>query len=100
MFKKSFFFSLLFLALSVGLMYTVGCKKDSSASVTGVPNVAVSFTIDINNPQYVNLTAVGGWIYVTGGYDGIIIYRLTSGTFLAFDRGCPYDCESNTKAII
>jgi hypothetical protein len=94
MLKKSFFLFLFILLLSVG------CKKDSSAAVTGVPNVAVNFSIDLNNPQYVNLTVVGGWIYVTGGYDGIIVYRLTSGTFLAFDRGCPYDCESNTKAIV
>ena len=62
--------------------------------------MAVNFSIDINNPQYVSLTAVGGWLYVSGGYDGIIVYRLTSGTFLAFDRGCPYDCETNSKAIV
>ena len=94
MLKKSFLFALLI------TLVTTSCKKNSPANTSGVPNVAVSFSIDLNNPQYVSLATVGGWMYVTGGYDGIIVYRQTAATFLAFDRGCPYDCETNSKAIV
>jgi hypothetical protein len=84
--------------LAIPLLFS--CKKNSSATITGVPNVAVNFSVDITNPLYANLSAVGGWVYVTGGYDGIIVYRQSTTTFLAFDRGCPYDCESNSKSIV
>jgi len=77
-----------------------GCRKDSPAATTGVPNVAVNFSIDVNNASYSALLHVGGWIYVTGGYDGIILFCNGQGSYLAFDRGCPYDCETNAKAII
>ena len=94
--RKKFFILSLFL---YGI--TIGCKKESpSATNTGVPNVAVNFSIDLSNPQYTNLEIVGGWMNVTGGYDGIVIYHQTTDNFLAFDRGCTYDCASNTKAIL
>jgi len=94
MLKKSFILALLLMVASLG------CKKESPAGVTGVPNVAVNFSIDVNDPKYPTLSTVGGWAYVTGGYDGIIVYCNGNGSYLAFDRGCPYDCESNTKAIV
>ncbi len=86
MFKRLFIFSLFLLGLNSG------CKKSSSTN-TGVPNVAVNFTIDTNNPQYNNLTIVGGWMYVSGGYlnHGLIIYRASSTQFYAMDRTCTYN---------
>jgi nitrite reductase/ring-hydroxylating ferredoxin subunit len=68
-----------------------GCQKSSTTTNTGVPNVAVNFSIDINNPQYVNLTVPTGWMYVTGGYHGIIIYRVSQDQFNAYDRTCTYN---------
>lgn len=82
------------------IVMITGCKKDSPANTAGVPNVGVNFTVDVNNPLYTPLQHVGGWVYVTGGYDGIILFCNGQGTYLAFDRGCPYDCETNPKAII
>jgi nitrite reductase/ring-hydroxylating ferredoxin subunit len=77
-----------------------GCKKDSTPATSGVPNVAVSFSINVTSALYTPLLNVGGWVYVTGGYDGIILFCNGIGTYIAFDRGCPYDCETNTKAIV
>lgn len=77
-----------------------GCKKDSPTATSGVPNVAVNFSVDVYGGGYSNLLVVGGWVYVSGGYDGIILFCNGSGSYLAFDRGCPYDCETNTKAIV
>jgi len=94
MFKRVFLIPLFLVGISTG------CKKDSTPSTAGVPNVAVNFTIQVTGGQYTKLLTVGGWVYVTGGYDGIIVFCTGSGTYLAFDRGCPYDCETNTNAFV
>jgi nitrite reductase/ring-hydroxylating ferredoxin subunit len=94
MFKRVFLIPLFL----VGIV--TGCKKNSTTPTSGVPNVAVNFTINVDNALYTPLLNVGGWAYVTGGYDGIILFCNGPGTYLAFDRGCPYDCETNNKAIV
>lgn len=53
----------------------------------------MNFFIDPNSTEYLDLNAPGGWVYVTGGYRGILIYRLTITEFLAYERTCPYDPE-------
>jgi nitrite reductase/ring-hydroxylating ferredoxin subunit len=94
MFKRFLIVSLICFAI------TTGCKKDSTTNTSGVPNVAVNISIDIYSANYAALEVVGGWEYVTGGYGGILIFCNASNSYLAFDRGCPYDCETNSKAII
>jgi hypothetical protein len=81
------------------LLINTGCKK-AGGSTNGVPVVNVNLTIDINNTGYTSLKTANGWVYVSGGYDGILVYCETPGTFAAYDRGCPYDCQTNTAAII
>src|SRR5579863_3373543 len=81
--------------------FITSCKKATPTATSGVPNVAVSASIDVDNGLYVALLNVGGWEYLSGGYDGLIVFcNSPTPTYLAFDRGCPYDCESNSKAII
>jgi nitrite reductase/ring-hydroxylating ferredoxin subunit len=93
MFKRAFF---LFL-FSVGIIS--GCKKET-ISPNGVPNTAVSFTDDVN--QYPNLLTVLGWTAVTGGYsnNGVLLYCQSPNDYLAFDMSCPYDCQTNMRAVI
>lgn len=66
-----------------------GCFKDQVHET--IPNVAVDVYIDINSTIYLQLNTVGGWLYLTGGYKGILVYRLSETDFVAFDRTCPYD---------
>jgi nitrite reductase/ring-hydroxylating ferredoxin subunit len=94
MFKRVFLLPLFLFGI------ITGCKKNSTPPTSGVPNVSVNFTVSVNNAQYSKLLNVGGWVYVTGGYDGIILFCNGPGTYLAFDRGCPYDCETNTTAFV
>ncbi|NPA44815.1 MAG: hypothetical protein GXO49_04705 [Chlorobi bacterium] len=57
-----------------------------------IPNVFVDITIDLNDPLYNDLTMPGGYVYITGGYSGILIYHSAfSDDFEAYDRACPYD---------
>jgi len=73
------------------LLFAAACKKENPQPK--IPEVYVNFFIDPNSTEYLDLNAPGGWVYVTGGYRGILIYRLTITEFLAFERTCPYDPE-------
>ncbi|HPS62300.1 MAG TPA: hypothetical protein PLK82_04515 [Bacteroidales bacterium] len=51
----------------------------------------MNFSLDPNGTQYINLNAVNGWETVTGGYNGILLFRKSVEEFMAFERACPYD---------
>lgn len=69
------------------------CEKDENR----IPYVPVNVYIDINNANYNDLNAIGGYVYLTGGYKGLIVYRAAYESFVAIERACPYhpttDCE-------
>jgi nitrite reductase/ring-hydroxylating ferredoxin subunit len=72
------------------LLFSVGsCYKEVQHET--IPNVAVDIYIDVNSTLYLQLNNVGGWLYLTGGYKGILVYRVSETDFVAFDRTCPYD---------
>ncbi|HDQ16455.1 MAG TPA: hypothetical protein ENN45_05295 [Bacteroidetes bacterium] len=62
------------------------CQKDTHP----VPNVYVNIYINVTSTQYIELNNIGGWLYLTGGYNGIIVYRRSLNEFMAFDRACPH----------
>lgn len=65
----------------------VSCNKDNDQ----IPEVLVDIQVNINNPGYFTLQAIGGWMYFDGGSRGILVYRKSTDEFMAFDRHCPYD---------
>lgn len=73
------------------------CKKDTQSTV---PNVAVDITIYTSNPSFINLNAVGGWVYVTGGVRGIIVYRKSMSEFMAYDRNCTYNSSDPCATVV
>ncbi|MBP5710190.1 MAG: hypothetical protein J6W84_04365 [Bacteroidales bacterium] len=73
-----------------------GCGGYKHATI---PEVDVNFTIYPNDASYAALNHIGGYMYFTGGVAGIVIYRLDGGTFLAYDRACPYDWEDKEAWI-
>lgn len=87
------------LALFSLMMGGIACHK-SSTTCNGVPNVAVNFSLDLNQPTNVNLMIVEGSVVVSGGYDNVMVYRYTTSQFTAFDGCCPYDGASNNKAVV
>lgn len=56
-----------------------------------VPYKKVDFTIYPNDAMYYQLNNYGGYVYLTGGVNGIIVYRIDAWNFNAFDRACPHD---------
>lgn len=77
-------FSFVFL-LSI-LLFTA-CDENKSS----IPNVYVDITIDLTDSLYYDLQSVGAYVYITGGVNGILIYRSSSDDFNAYERTCPYD---------
>ncbi|MFW5706282.1 MAG: hypothetical protein ACOC12_00045 [Bacteroidota bacterium] len=71
--------------IMVLVMALVGCTSDEKHPVPVVP---VEFRINTEF-QFIELNSIGGWVYVTGGFGGIVIYRFSVDEFMAFDRACP-----------
>ena len=99
--KIVFFFIVAALTLSLG-----SCNKKNDV----IPNTYVNFTLDLNDPEFVNLSAFGGSVTVNSstnnwgagaaGFDGngiIICYGVDE--FYAYDRTCPHDYVNNSLSI-
>jgi nitrite reductase/ring-hydroxylating ferredoxin subunit len=72
------------------------CKRNSDEYI---PNVPVNITIYPSNPQYFKLTTVGGWMYISGGVRGIIVYRNSINDFSAYDRNCSYQPQNACSTV-
>ncbi len=73
-----------------------GCKKKDST----IPNTYVDIYIDVTSTQYSGLSSVGGWVYLTGGEQGIIVYRKSIDEFSALDRSCSLQSDSCERVIV
>ncbi|MBV1887999.1 MAG: hypothetical protein KUG51_01790, partial [Urechidicola sp.] len=55
-------------------------------------------TINLVNPQFINLQIPAGWAYATGGPRGLIMYNAGS-SFKAFSRECPIESCANNLVV-
>jgi len=78
------------------MLFSSSCKKDETDDIA---QYYVDFTIFINEPAYINLNAVGGWMYINAGTKGIIIYRRSQTEFTALERNCTYDPNASCSLI-
>lgn len=74
--------------VSLFLLAAYSCKKENQ---NAIPDTYVDIYIYAHDPEFNNLAAVGGWVYITGGSKGIIVTRNSTTEFAAFDRHCPYN---------
>jgi len=81
------------------LLPTVVCLYGCKNQYEGIPNVNVNVFINIQNPQYQNLSGMGSWAYIEGGSKGIIVFNLDNDNFLAYERHCPYQPENTCSKI-
>jgi hypothetical protein len=86
---------LIFLIFLIPLFF-FSCKQDSP-----VPEVYVSFYVELNNPTYYALNSVGGSVEVADqGYKGIILIQTDYGQFAAYDATCTYDPEEDWGKVV
>jgi hypothetical protein len=80
------------------LLFLFNC--DDTADNTGVPDVYVNKTINLDLPTYSALVNIGGYAVVDAGNKGIIIYHNASDEYIAIERTCTYrptdDCARVT----
>jgi nitrite reductase/ring-hydroxylating ferredoxin subunit len=90
-------FRLLKFLLALSVFFSIAsCRKDDQRPI--IPYVYVNITLypDLLTNEYI---PVSGWVYVTGGYRGIIVYRMTSNEFMAYERTCPYDPDKDCARV-
>jgi Rieske Fe-S protein len=69
------------------MLFSVACEKPQN---TPVPNVPVSFTINLNIVN--ELTVATNSVYFPNvGYGGIIVYCELPGSYYAFDATCTHE---------
>ncbi len=81
----------------VSVLMLWSCRKDERG---GVPIVPVDISINVNNPAYADVVVPGGWLYLTGGSLGLIVYRSSPTSFVVVDRHCPYKPEDVCRVAV
>jgi nitrite reductase/ring-hydroxylating ferredoxin subunit len=95
--KRSIVKNAVVLFFMIGLIFTsTQCKKDKTDEI---PYVYVNFYINPTSTQYLDLNNIGGYVYVTGGVRGIIIYHRSVDEFLAYERNCPYQPSNDCAQV-
>lgn len=65
-----------------------------------IPYVPVDFSINVNLPNYMDLSVPSGHILVNGGSKGIILYRYTLDDFVALDRHATADIPAGCQVQV
>lgn len=69
--------------------FIVSCSN-SDDNNPNLPDVAVNKTLYLNNPSNNDLLFAGGYVEISGGIKGIVVYRGNNDTFYAYDLACPH----------
>lgn len=96
-----------FLFVAALAFFLSSCKRSKNDVI---PDVYVDFTIDLADPEFVNLNAIGGTVtineltnnfgYRAAGFSGNgIIVHAGVDEFFAYDRTCPHDYTENGSAV-
>lgn len=85
------------LLIIIGLVLTLGCESDDPNMLCDIINPV---TLNLANPEFINIQVPGGWSYANGGARGLVIYNF-GRTFKAFGRECPTDtfCTEKLKVV-
>jgi nitrite reductase/ring-hydroxylating ferredoxin subunit len=77
---------------------TTSCRDDDEGD--RVPRIQTEITLNLNLPEYNILLNPGGWLYLTGGSRGIIVYRVNNDEFAAFDRHCTFNVPEACRVFV
>ncbi|WP_324674687.1 hypothetical protein [Hymenobacter sp. GOD-10R] len=86
-----------------GMLGIIACGGDSASEVQPqIPIIAFTTTISLLDQQNTALRFDNGVQYVDGGVKGtkgLIVVRQKAGSYLAFDRTCPYQPTSSCATV-
>jgi len=99
--KKDFIIMNKFIsAVSICILF-FSCSKNSNnvTNTTFFPPVTVNLSIKLSLPYYAALTMPQGWMYLPGGYRGIILYNSVTNGIIAYDRACPVNTNDSCAFV-
>ena len=76
-----------------GALLAAGCGKEDTSPA--LPDPPTNIQVVLSNLEYRALRQDGGFVRLTGGTYGIVLYRATSTTYRAFERLCPYQPQTH-----
>ncbi len=79
------------------LLLLCGCKDQGIGP--GIPDVPVSIQLNVSSLQYPQLRQDGGYVYLQGGYNGILLVRQNANLYTAFERACTYDPTASCSQV-
>jgi Rieske Fe-S protein len=86
--------------LGGAILFGMGCRKVDDDSSEQVPVIPTDIFLNINLPEFNALQNPGGWVYITGGSRGIMVYRLGLNDFAVFDRHCTFQVAQGCRVNI
>ncbi len=86
----------LWMSFALAIFTFLKCSKNEN----NVPLTRVDISVNINQPAYFNLTAIGGWEYLQGGSMGLLVYRYSQDEIRAFDRHSTYRPEDRCRVEV
>ena len=86
--------------LWVGFLPFLLCQSKCNDSDQFIPYVPVDFEINIDLPAYIDLSVPSGHIAVSGGSQGLILYRYTLDQFVALDRHATADIPAGCQVQV
>lgn len=82
------------------MLVLLSCNSCRDRGNYNVPYVPVNITININQPDFFALTVPTGWVYITGGSRGIIVYRKSDSEFIAIERHSTFEPENECAVAV
>lgn len=84
--------------ISIIAIFLSNCNPDNQKPYANIPDVFINYDLNLNLPQFSNLTHPGGFVYIDNeGYKGIIVYHKLDDNYVAIERTCTYqpleDCS-------
>ncbi|MCC5919953.1 MAG: hypothetical protein LAT68_03760 [Cyclobacteriaceae bacterium] len=78
--------------LSVFLLIFGACRDENPLGMRPeMPFVPFEVVINLTNLPYINdLSTIGGYSYIDAGVNGLILYRASQSSYIAFDRTCTH----------
>jgi nitrite reductase/ring-hydroxylating ferredoxin subunit len=73
----------------IGLLLISGCGReltDDFIPITAFPDIVINLSL----PTFNRLQVDGGSQAIDGGVRGIIVYRVNSSTYIAYERNCSF----------
>lgn len=81
--------SIFFTAFTICILASIGCS-DELVDGEIPPATFNDIVVNLDLPQYNDLSIDGGFVLLNEGVRGIILYRVNASTYNAFERNCSY----------